>query len=129
MLDNLNYGRDTGGSDGSDNGVNAVLERPMGDVIEHAELDGVLSRLPQGLATTLGEAGCFVSGGEGQRVRIGRGLSQSDARLVILDEAFRGLERGQRKTCCAGCDRHTPRQQFSPRCTTSTRRWNLIASW
>ena len=39
-----------------------------------------------------------MSGGEGQRVRFGRGLGRPDARLVILDEPFRGLERSRRAT-------------------------------
>src|SRR6185295_6489821 len=38
----------------------------------------------------------LVSGGEGQRVRLGRGMSRPHARLVILDEPFRGLDREQR---------------------------------
>ena len=44
----------------------------------------------------LGEGGTLVSGGEGQRVRFGRGLGRPDARLVVLDEPFRGLERSRR---------------------------------
>jgi ATP-binding cassette subfamily B protein len=37
-----------------------------------------------------------VSGGEGQRVRLGRALLRSDIDLVILDEPFRGLGRDRR---------------------------------
>ena len=51
----------------------------------------------EGLATPLGEAGGLVSGGEGQRVRFGRGLLRERPRLVILDEPFRGLSRDQRQ--------------------------------
>ena len=54
---------------------------------------GVLQKLPNGLQTALGEGGALVSGGEGQRVRLGRALFRADVRLVILDEPFRGLER------------------------------------
>jgi ATP-binding cassette subfamily B protein len=61
--------------------------------IEDAELEAVLPRLAQGMRTTLGEDGLAVSGGEGQRVRAARALVRRDARLVLLDEAFRGLER------------------------------------
>ena len=46
---------------------------------------------------SLGEAGGLLSGGEGQRVRLGRALMNTDARLVILDEAFRGLDRPARR--------------------------------
>ena len=57
----------------------------------------MVRRLPEGLATPLGEAGGLVSGGEGQRVRFGRGLLRERPRLVILDEPFRGLSRDQRQ--------------------------------
>jgi ABC-type bacteriocin/lantibiotic exporter with double-glycine peptidase domain len=65
--------------------------------LDEAELGEVIRRLPQGLATPLGEAGGLVSGGEGQRVRFGRGLLRERPRLVILDEPFRGLSRDQRR--------------------------------
>jgi ABC-type transport system involved in cytochrome bd biosynthesis fused ATPase/permease subunit len=66
--------------------------------IEQADLLSVLERMPHGLASRLGEAGRLVSGGEGQRVRFGRGLHRASAELVILDEAFRGIDRRQRGT-------------------------------
>ena len=66
--------------------------------IEQADLLSVLERMPHGLASPLGEAGRLVSGGEGQRVRFGRGLHRASAELVILDEAFRGIDRRQRDT-------------------------------
>jgi len=65
--------------------------------IEMAELRPVLEKLPDGLQTRLGEGGGLVSGGEGQRVRLGRALMKADARLVILDEPFRGLDREKRR--------------------------------
>jgi ATP-binding cassette subfamily B protein len=61
-----------------------------------AELEPVIARLPEGLATRLGEGGGLVSGGEGQRVRLARGIAQRDPRLVVLDEPFRGLDRDVR---------------------------------
>lgn len=66
-------------------------------VIEAADLRRVLEKLPEGLQTTLGEGGGLVSGGEGQRVRLGRAMMKADARLVILDEPFRGLDREKRR--------------------------------
>lgn len=66
-------------------------------MIEQADLFGVLERLPEGLQTPLGESGGLVSGGEGQRVRLGRALGRQKARLVILDEPFRGLDREKRR--------------------------------
>ena len=55
------------------------------------------AKLRQGLATSLGEDGGLLSGGEAQRVRFARALTRSDVQLVILDEPFRGLNRGQRQ--------------------------------
>jgi len=80
FLDNLLYGAEQGG------------ESALADVLSRARLREVLERLPDGLATALGEGGAMVSGGEGQRVRIGRALARPRARLVILDESFRGLD-------------------------------------
>jgi ABC-type bacteriocin/lantibiotic exporter with double-glycine peptidase domain len=84
LLDNLRYGRD------DDSGL------PTGTVLQQADLTDVLRSLPSGMQTRLGESGGLVSGGEGQRVRLGRGMMQPDPRLVILDEPFRGLDRSQR---------------------------------
>ena len=65
-------------------------------VLQAADLHEVLAKLPDGLQTPLGEGGALVSGGEGQRVRLGRALGRKDARLVLLDEPFRGLDRERR---------------------------------
>jgi ABC-type transport system involved in cytochrome bd biosynthesis fused ATPase/permease subunit len=45
----------------------------------------------------LGEGGSLFSGGEGQRVRLGRAMLRNNVRLAILDEPFRGLGRAQRR--------------------------------
>jgi ATP-binding cassette subfamily B protein len=50
-----------------------------------------------GLQAPLGEGGALLSGGEGQRVRLARGLMRPGARLAILDEAFRGLDHESRR--------------------------------
>jgi ATP-binding cassette subfamily B protein len=68
----------------------------VGVVIEAAHLRGVLQRLPGGLQAPLGEGGAAISGGEGQRLRLGRALMQSRPDLVLLDEPFRGMDRMQR---------------------------------
>ncbi|QTA84815.1 ATP-binding cassette domain-containing protein [Desulfonema magnum] len=70
---------------------------PITSAIEKADLLSVLERLPHGLQTNLGEGGGLVSGGEGQRVRLGRAMLRSGVRLVILDEPFRGLDREKRR--------------------------------
>ena len=69
---------------------------PIESAIDAAELRRVIERLPDGVATPLGEGGGLVSGGEGQRVRLGRALLRPGVRLAILDEPFRGLDFEQR---------------------------------
>lgn len=84
LLENLQYGT----SDAESSSVTAAIEQ--------ADLYAVLEHLPEGLKTALGESGGLVSGGEGQRVRLGRSLLRKDVALAILDEPFRGLDRDKR---------------------------------
>lgn len=65
--------------------------------VEDASLRAVIDALPAGIETALGEEGRMLSGGEGQKVRTARAFGRPDAALVVLDEAFRGLERPERK--------------------------------
>jgi len=69
---------------------------PIDQAVNAAELHRVIERLPNGVDTSLGEGGGLVSGGEGQRVRLGRALLRPNVRLAILDEPFRGLDFEQR---------------------------------
>jgi len=64
--------------------------------VRAADLEPLLARLPEGLGTRLGEGGTLVSGGEGQRVRLGRALTRHRPRLALLDEPCRGLDRQTR---------------------------------
>jgi ATP-binding cassette subfamily B protein len=73
----------------------------VGAAIDAAMLRNVLEALPEGLQTKLGEGGGLVSGGEGQRVRLGRAMLRKDVRLVIMDEPFRGLDREKRRDLLA----------------------------
>ena len=77
-------------------GNEKVNNSELGIVMEQAGLIKILKNFPHGNETRLGEAGKLVSGGEGQRVRFGRGLYKKDVKLVILDEPFRGLSRNER---------------------------------
>lgn len=89
LLENLYYGK-SGGAGGDH-------VAPVSCAIEMADLGSVLEKLPDGLQTPLGEGGALVSGGEGQRVRLGRAVLRTGVRLVILDEPFRGLDRERRR--------------------------------
>ena len=73
----------------------------LAPAIGEADLEDVARRLPRGAETPLGEAGALLSGGEGQRVRFGRGVLRPRPALVILDEPFRGLARDQRAALLA----------------------------
>ena len=81
--------------------MHAAASPPLDQVLDAADLRDLLEKLPDGLQTQLGEGGALVSGGEGQRVRLGRGLLRPGARLVILDEPFRGLDRERRRELLA----------------------------
>jgi ATP-binding cassette subfamily B protein len=74
----------------------AAAPTSLADAVAAADLAEIVERLPHGVDSPLGEAGALVSGGEGQRVRFGRGLARERPRLVILDEPFRGLVRDRR---------------------------------
>jgi ATP-binding cassette subfamily B protein len=89
FLDNLRYG------------ATHEADLPLAEILTKARLREVLEHLPDGLATELGEGGGMVSGGEGQRTRVGRALARKDARLIILDEPFRGLDLTTRRQLVA----------------------------
>lgn len=74
---------------------------PLASTIDLADLHRVLEKLPDGLQTPIGEGGALLSGGEGQRVRLGRAMLKPGVRLVILDEPFRGLDRERRRDLLA----------------------------
>ncbi len=92
LLENLRYGMEG-------------ERKSLGDSVEAAELDEVLARLPMGLQTPVGANGALLSGGEGQRVRLARGICRGSPSLVILDEAFCGLERARRSALLSAARR------------------------
>jgi ABC-type multidrug transport system fused ATPase/permease subunit len=76
---------------------NLLLARPeatdkeLSDVLRRARLADLMSALPDGLDTVVGERGYRLSGGERQRLTIAR-LLLARPRVVILDEATAHLD-------------------------------------
>jgi ATP-binding cassette subfamily B protein len=89
LIDNLRYGAPKNGG------------LALGPTIDRADLHRLLEKLPDGLQTSIGEGGGLLSGGEGQRVRLGRAMLKPGVRLAILDEPFRGLDRERRRDLLA----------------------------
>ncbi len=77
--------------------ANVLLARPdaddaaLGVAIERAALGELVSDLPDGLDTVVGERGAQLSGGQRQRVAIARAFLK-DAPVLILDEATSHLD-------------------------------------
>ena len=76
---------------------NLLLARPeateeeIWDALRRSRLDALISSLPDGLDTVVGERGYRLSGGERQRLTIAR-LLLAQQRVVILDEATAHLD-------------------------------------
>ncbi|WP_229229815.1 ABC transporter ATP-binding protein [Sinomonas cyclohexanicum] len=70
---------------------NEVDHDLMFEAIKLAQLEDVISELPDGLDTRLGERGIRVSGGQRQRVGIARALYRRP-RILVLDEATSALD-------------------------------------
>ena len=77
--------------------ANLLLARPdaadadLWDALRRARLDTLVTSLPDGLDTVVGERGYRLSGGERQRMTIAR-LLLARQRVVILDEATAHLD-------------------------------------
>jgi len=79
ILYNIRYGR-----------VGASDEEVM-QAARMAQLDHLIARLPDGMATMVGERGLKLSGGEKQRVAIARALLKNP-KIMVFDEATSALD-------------------------------------
>jgi len=93
LFDNLRYG-------------NPEQLDDLSGVLVKSQLETALHHMPRGLQTPLGEGGALVSGGEGQRARAARAFLRSGVRLVILDEASRGLDASHRRQLLGALRQH-----------------------
>ncbi len=72
-------------------GVPDAADAQIAAVVEAAQLQDLIERLPGGLGTVVGERGYRLSGGEKQRVAIARALL-CQAPYLLLDEATSSLD-------------------------------------
>lgn len=66
-------------------------EQELWNVLEQAAADDFVRRLPESMETIVGENGCRLSGGQGQRLVLARALYKK-AQLLILDESTSALD-------------------------------------
>ena len=66
-------------------------EQDINSAIHLAHLEEIISKLPKGLATNIGEGGFKLSGGERQRIGIARCLLRKP-KILLFDEATASLD-------------------------------------
>lgn len=79
LLENLRYAK----PDATDDEINEIIYK--------VQLDKLITSLPEGVHTIVGERGLMISGGEKQRVAIARAILK-DSPIIGLDEATSALD-------------------------------------
>jgi ATP-binding cassette subfamily B protein len=82
-------------------------EQQVRNAVCQANLQDLVTRLPQGLDTATGERGARLSGGERQRIAIARALLQ-DPLLIVFDEATSAVDSATEALVMAELDRLFP---------------------
>lgn len=72
-------------------GLPDITDEKIDEVIRAVNLQDMISKLPDGLDTMLGEHGDTLSGGQKQRISIARALIR-DPKIIVLDEATSALD-------------------------------------
>ncbi|BCX69592.1 ABC transporter ATP-binding protein [Pseudomonas izuensis] len=76
----------------------------IAEVARLAQLDSLISSLPEGLDSPLGERGQQLSGGQKQRIAIARALLQ-DPLILVLDEATSAVDEATEREVIEAIDR------------------------
>lgn len=66
-------------------------EESVNRVIGEASLEDIIEKLPEGLDTSVGEAGRLLSGGQKQRIALARGLIRGK-QIILVDEGTSSLD-------------------------------------
>lgn len=66
--------------------ADAVNTDRLNDAVKLAQLEDIISKMPEGLDTMIGESGFRLSGGQRQRIALARAFYY-DKKNIILDEA------------------------------------------
>jgi ATP-binding cassette, subfamily B, bacterial PglK len=83
-----------------------ITESSIESAIKLAKLEDVVSNLPEGLNTLIGDRGVRLSGGQRQRVAIARALYH-DPEVIVMDEATSALDNETESEFMSGIQRIT----------------------
>ena len=86
-------------------------QQEIESVIEAAQLESVIGRLPQGIDTPLGAGASRLSGGERQRLAIARALLR-DSSILIFDESTSALDMPTERRILSSIARWKPDQSI-----------------